>query len=115
MTPVDFFNSISDWAIANWDKIVFSVVTIIVGYIVIKLVSREIKSLRTQNRMEQHAAYILNRILKWVTLLAVFSIVLAQFGITLEIKTNLSRFRLGKTSVYWLQLKCWSCVDLRMA
>ena len=53
------------------------------GYIVIKLVAREIKSLRTQNRLEQHAAYTLNRIMKWSYFVAVFSIILAQFGITL--------------------------------
>jgi small-conductance mechanosensitive channel len=62
---------------------VFSFLTIIVGYIVIKLVAREIKSLRSQNRLEQHAAYTLNRILKWVIFVAVLSIILAQFGITL--------------------------------
>jgi small-conductance mechanosensitive channel len=83
MSPIDLLNSIGDWAITNWPNIVFSVVTVIAGYILIRLVAREIKSLRTQNRLEQHAAYTLNRILKWVTMLAIFSIILAQFGITL--------------------------------
>jgi small-conductance mechanosensitive channel len=83
MSPIDLLNSIGDWAITNWPNIVFSVVPVIAGYILIRLVAREIKSLRTQNRLEQHAAYTLNRILKWVTMLAIFSIILAQFGITL--------------------------------
>jgi small-conductance mechanosensitive channel len=83
MNPLDFLNAIGEWAIAKLPNIVFSFVTIIAGYIIIKLVAREIKSLRTQNRLEQHAAYTLNRILKWVTIAAVFSIVLAQFDITL--------------------------------
>jgi small-conductance mechanosensitive channel len=83
MNPLDFLNAIGEWAIENLPNIVFSFVTVIVGYVVIKLVAREIKSLRTQNRLEQHAAYTLNRILKWVTIAAVFSIVLAQFDITL--------------------------------
>jgi small-conductance mechanosensitive channel len=83
MDPLDFFNAIGEWAIVNSAKIVFSVLAIVVGYIIIKVVAREIKSLRSQNRLEQHAAYTLNRILKWVTFMAVFSIILMQFGITL--------------------------------
>jgi small-conductance mechanosensitive channel len=83
MNPLDFLNAIGEWAIENSDNIVFSVIAIVVGYIIIKVVAREIKSLRSQNRLEQHAAYTLNRILKWVTFMAVFSIILMQFGITL--------------------------------
>jgi len=83
MNPLDFFNVIGEWAIENLPNIVFSFVTIIVGYIVIKLVAREIKALRNQKRLEEHAAYTLNRLLKWVIFVAVFSIILAQFGITL--------------------------------
>lgn len=83
MNPLDFLNAIGEWAIANSANIVFSVLAIVVGYIIIKVVAREIKSLSSQNRLEQHAAYTLNRILKWVTFMAVFSIILMQFGITL--------------------------------
>jgi small conductance mechanosensitive channel len=83
MNPLDFLNAIGEWALANLSNIVFSFVTIIVGYIVIKLVAREIRSLRKQNKLEEHAAYTLNRILKWLIFAGVFSIILAQFGITL--------------------------------
>jgi small conductance mechanosensitive channel len=83
MNPLDFLNGIGEWGVANLPNIVFSFLTIIVGYIVIKLVAREIKSLRNQNRLEQHAAYTLNRLLKWIIFVAVFSVILAQFGITL--------------------------------
>ena len=83
MNPLEFLNDIGQWTLENRLNIVFSVATVIAGYIIIKVVAREIKSLRAQNRLEQHAAYTLNRVLKWVTMLAVFSIVLAQFGISL--------------------------------
>ncbi|PVX23241.1 MAG: hypothetical protein CW691_11200 [Candidatus Bathyarchaeum sp.] len=83
MNSLDFIDSIGDWTLANLSNIMFSVIAIIVGYIVIKLVAREIKSLRSQNRLEQHAAYTLNRVLKWLIFVAVFSIILAQFGISL--------------------------------
>jgi small-conductance mechanosensitive channel len=83
MNPLDFLNAIGEWAIKNSPNIVFSVLAIVVGYIIIKVVAREIKSLKSQNRLEQHAAYTLNRILKWITFLAVLSVILMQFGITL--------------------------------
>ena len=83
MNPLEFLNDIGQWTLENRLNIVFSVATVIAGYIIIKVVAREIKSLRAQNRLEQHAAYTLNRVLKWVTMLAVLSIVLAQFGISL--------------------------------
>jgi len=83
LNPLDFLNGIGEWCLANLPNIVFSFLTIIVGYIVIKLVAREIKSLRSQNRLEQHAAYTLNRLMKWIIFVAIFSIILAQFGITL--------------------------------
>ncbi len=83
MNPVDFINAIGEWSITNLSNIVFSFVTIIVGYVVIKLVTREIKSLKNQKKLEQHAAYTLNRVLKWFIFMAVFSIILAQFGIPL--------------------------------
>jgi len=89
MNPLDFLNAIGEWAAANWPNFVFSLLAVVVGYIVIKLVSREIKSLRGQNRLEQHAAYTLNRIIKWLIFIAVFSIILAQFGVTLGEVTGL--------------------------
>ena len=84
MNLLDFLNPLVQWIDAKLlYSIVFSVATIIAGYIIIKLVAREIKSLRAENRLEQHAAYTLNRILKWLTMAVVLSIVLAQFDITL--------------------------------
>ena len=83
MNSLDFFDALGEWSISNLDNIFFSILTIIAGYIIIKLVAREINSLRSQNRLEQHAAYTMNRILKWIVFLIVFSIILAQFGIQL--------------------------------
>jgi len=80
---LDLFKTIGDWALANFSNIVFSLLTILLGYVIIRLVAREIKSLRNQNRLEQHAAYTVNRIFKWIIFVAVFSVILAQFGITL--------------------------------
>ena len=89
MNPLDFLDAIGEWCLVNLPNIVFSFVAIVVGYIIIKVVAREIKSLRNQKKLEEHAAYTLNRILRWVTFVAVFSIILAQFGITLGVVSGL--------------------------
>ena len=89
MNPLEFINSIGKWAIANLANIVFSLVLIIAGYILSKVIAREIRTLRTQKKLEEHAAYTLNRILKWGIFVAVFSIILAQFGITLGVVSGL--------------------------
>lgn len=89
MNPLDFFTGVGDWAAVNFPNIVYSILTIVVGYIIVKLVAREIKSLRSQNRLEQHAAYTMNRVLKWIVFVAVFSVILSQFGITLGEVTGL--------------------------
>lgn len=83
MNALDFISAISDWTLENLSNIVFSLIAIVIGYVIIKIVAREIKSLRSQNRLEQHAAYTINRFLKWIVFMAVFSIILMQFGITL--------------------------------
>ena len=83
LSGLDFFTTIGEWIAENLPNIFFSLLAIAVGYVVVKLIAREIKSLRTQNRLEQHAAYTLNRIIKWVIFMAVFSVILLQFGITL--------------------------------
>jgi len=83
MNPVEFLNIISEWVAANSTNIFVSVVTVIAGYIIIKFVGREIKSLRSQNRIEQHAAFTLNRVLRWFMLFVIVSIILVQFSVPL--------------------------------
>ncbi len=89
MNPLEFINSLGEWAIENLANIVISLVLVIAGYILSKVVTREIRALRTQKRLEEHAAYTLNRIVKWIIFLVVFSIILAQFGITLGVVSGL--------------------------
>lgn len=89
MNPLDFFNSLSEWTVANLLNILFSVVVVIAGYILFRVIAREIRVLRGQKRLEEHAAFTLNRILKWVILAVAFSLILAQFGITVGEITGL--------------------------
>lgn len=82
MSSLDF-NSLSNWVNANLFSILFSVAIVIAGYIIFKVIAREIKALKEQKKLEEHVAFTLNRILKWVFFVIFFSLILAQFGIGL--------------------------------
>jgi small-conductance mechanosensitive channel len=89
MNPLDFFNSLGEWNVANLLNILFSIVVVIAGYILFRVIAREIRALKGQKRLEEHAAFTLNRILKWIIFAVAFSLVLAQFGITVGAITGL--------------------------
>jgi len=86
---LDSINAIGEWALSNLDKVFFSVVAIIVGYIFYKIIASEITRLKNQKKLEQHLAYTLNRISKWGIVLIVISAILAAFGVTLGIISGL--------------------------
>jgi small conductance mechanosensitive channel len=82
MSSIDF-TSLSNWFNANLYPVLFSVVFIIAGYIIFKVITKEIKALKEQKKLEEHVAFTLNRVLKWGIFAVAFSLVLAQFGIGL--------------------------------
>ncbi len=81
MSLLDFFNVLGDWALSNLDKLVFSAITIVVVYVVYRILAREIRGLKTRKRLEEHLAFTLIRIAKWSSALVIFSTVLAQWGV----------------------------------
>jgi len=89
MSLIDYINALGEWILSNFNSILCSVVAVIAGYVIYKVISREIRRLRDQKRLEEHLAYTLNRIGKWVATLAVLSAVLAQFGVTIGIISGL--------------------------
>lgn len=89
MSVLDFVNAIGEWILSNFDKVLFSVIVVIVGYALYKVVSREIRTLRNQKRLEEHLAYSLTRVVRWVVFLTVLSVILATFGVTLGVISGL--------------------------
>jgi small-conductance mechanosensitive channel len=87
--PLDFINSIGEWVLSNYGTILLSFATVIIGYVIYKLAVKEISKLKSQERLEEHLAFTLLRIVKWITALAVFSAVLAQFGVTIGLISGL--------------------------
>jgi len=89
MSLSDSLSALGEWAFANLAGFVISVVVIIVGYALYRVIVREIARLQEQKRVERHTAYTLSRITKWVSALAVLSAVLAQFGVTIVVISGL--------------------------
>jgi len=83
MNLLDSLTTLGERILADLDKLVFSVIAIIIGFVLYKLVAREIKNLKEQDRLEEHLAYTLTRIVQWIVTLAVLSAILAHFGITI--------------------------------
>jgi len=73
----------------NLDRIVFSLLAILLGYIVYRIVDRQIASLREGERLDRHIAYALRRVWQFVTIFVVLSAILAQFGITIGMISGL--------------------------
>jgi len=89
VSVLDFVNAVGEWILSNFDRVLFSVIAVIVGYALYKVISREIRTLRNQKRLEEHLAYSLTRVVRWVVILAVLSVILATFGVTLGVISGL--------------------------
>jgi len=76
----DFLDSCCGWFYANWTRIAFSVVGIVIVYVVYKLLAKQIERLKGQRRLEEGVAFSLNRAFKWISILVVLGVVVAQFG-----------------------------------
>jgi small conductance mechanosensitive channel len=89
MSVVDPLRDLLDWVLSNVNHIVFSVVTIVFGYVIYKIITRQITRLKDLNRLEEDLAFSLSRIAKWVTILFILAVVLSQFGVTLGVISGL--------------------------
>ncbi len=89
MSLLDYINAIGEWVLSNVDKVLFSVVAVIVGYLLYKAFAKQVTRLKNQKRLEEHLAYTLNRVIKWVVVLVVLSAILAAFGVTLGVISGL--------------------------
>jgi len=81
----DFFDSCCGWISANWDKIAFSITGLIVVLVVYKLLTGQMTRLKEQRKLEEGVVFGLNRAFKWMSLLVILGIIVAQFGLEVGI------------------------------
>ena len=89
MSLLEIIDALGAWILENYDKIVFPIITIVIGYIIYKVISKEITKLKEQKKLEDHLAYTINRVAKWVAALVILSAILTQFGVTLGLISGL--------------------------
>jgi small-conductance mechanosensitive channel len=82
---MNFFDVLGEWALSNLPKIIYSAVIIVLGYVFQKILSGRIENEAKKKRLSEHLAFILIRFVQWGTIIAVFSVVLLQFGVTLAV------------------------------
>ncbi|NIR86085.1 mechanosensitive ion channel [Candidatus Bathyarchaeota archaeon] len=85
----DFFDSIYGWVSSNLGRVVFFAITVVVVYILYKVLTRQITRLKEQRKLEENVAFTLKRIFQWMAGLAVLAVVVAQFGIEIGIIAGL--------------------------
>jgi small-conductance mechanosensitive channel len=85
----EFFNSCCEWVSSNLDKIVFSVIAVIISYVAYKILTRQTTKLKEQGKLEENIAFTLNRVFKWGTGLIILAVVFAQFGLEIGVIAGL--------------------------
>ncbi len=89
MGVIDPLSNVGAWVLANLNSIVFSGITVIVGYALSKLLINQIHKLGEQGKLDVRIAWTITRLIKWLTGLIIVASVLGQFGITLGIISGL--------------------------
>lgn len=86
---LEYISALGQWVLSNLDKLVFSAVTFVVVYVIYRIAVREIKTLKTKEKLQEHLAYTLIRISKWASAAVILSAILAQWGVTLGIVSGI--------------------------
>lgn len=85
----DFFRSCCEWVYSNLDKVVFSAIGVVIVYLVYRFLSGQVTRLEEQRKLEEGAAFVLNRVFKWISVLVILAVVFAQFGVEAGVITGL--------------------------
>jgi small-conductance mechanosensitive channel len=80
----EFLDSSYLWLLGNWRSIFFSILGVVVTYVIYKLLTREINRLKKQEKLDENIAFNLNRLFKWISVLAILGIVVTQFVVDLS-------------------------------
>jgi len=82
MTAVsDFFNSSIDLIFSNLDRIIFSLLAVVLVYVVYTVLTRQLNALKKQQKLEENVAFTLKRISQWIAILVILAIGFSLFGV----------------------------------
>jgi small-conductance mechanosensitive channel len=75
----DFFAACCGWFYENWQRLAFSIIGVVVVYVVYRILSKEVTNLKERQRLEENVAVNLNRVFKWLFGLIAIGLLIAQF------------------------------------
>jgi len=78
---MNFIEILKNFILVNYQNIGLSLLSVILGIIMYKLLERELESLKRSNRIESHVAYTLKKIIQWFSFFVILYLVLSQFGL----------------------------------
>jgi hypothetical protein len=78
---MSFLEDFIGWISSNLDRIVFSAVAIIIVFVVLKLLTRQITRLKEQRKLEENIAFTLRRIFQWIAGLGVIVVLLGMLSL----------------------------------
>ncbi len=84
-----FLEDFIGWTSSNSGRIVFSVVAIIIVFVVYKFLTRQITRLKEQRKLEENVAFTLRRVFQWIAGLALIVVIFALFGIEVGLVAGL--------------------------
>ena len=79
----DFLNVSYGWLVGNGRSFVVLIVGVVMIYVIYRILSREINKLKNEEKLDENIAFNLNRLFKWMSVLAVLGIVVTQFVVDL--------------------------------
>lgn len=77
------------WLQANLDSLIYSVVAVVLIYIVYSFAVKQIEKLKEGGRLDETAAFLLSRVLKWTSFIIVVAFGFSLFDIRLELLAGL--------------------------
>jgi small-conductance mechanosensitive channel len=81
----NFLNFFTSWISSNINRIIFSLMGIIIIVIIYRILSRQINQWKEHKKLEENIAFTLRRILQWITVLILVMIGFSLFGIDIGI------------------------------
>ena len=89
LSPIyDLFNAVGSWIQHNQIIIIYSAITIIIGYAIQRLITGQIEKRMEKQRLGEHLAHTLILIIRMITALIVFSMILVLFKVNVTVVTG---------------------------
>ena len=79
------FEFLFNWLFSNYVNILFSLILIIIIYVFFKITTRQITRLKNEGKLGETASFFILRIAKWSSAVLMIAVVIAQFGIRVDL------------------------------